>query len=105
MPNHGSRLISEQANTTWKQGNDRHALDMMGMVKSAKVEMSGLMDIVGGYVERDIRGHVVLGWSLGGHAAWEAWVGEQRVDGAVVVVGCPDFMSKPKIPPFSFCSL
>jgi hypothetical protein len=54
------------------------------------------MDVVGGYLGRSgkVDGHVCLGWSLGGHAAWEAWLGEGRLDAVVSVVGCPDFMSE-----------
>lgn len=94
MPNHGTRLVSDKANGTWSKGNDTHAIDMLGMVKGGRADMTGLMDVVGGYVGRRVDGHVCLGWSLGGHAAWEAWVGESRVDAVVVVVGCPDFMGE-----------
>ena len=91
MPNHGTRLVSEAANHAWKDGNERHAIDMMGMVKGGRLDMSSLMDVVEGYLERDVKGHVCLGWSLGGHAAWQSWVCEDRLDAVVVVVGCPDF--------------
>lgn len=94
MPNHGTRLVSDQANLAWDQGNETHAIDMLGMVKGGRADMSGLMDVVSGYVGREVDGHVVLGWSLGGHAAWQAWIGEPRIDAAVAVVGCPDFMGK-----------
>ncbi|KAH6874772.1 hypothetical protein B0T10DRAFT_498523 [Thelonectria olida] len=92
MPNHGSRLVSEEANRAWDEGNERHALDMLGMVKGGVADMGGLMDLVAGYLGRRVDGHVCLGWSLGGHSAWQAWVGEERIDAAVAVVGCPDFM-------------
>ncbi|KAM5352684.1 hypothetical protein ACJ41O_005406 [Fusarium nematophilum] len=92
MPNHGSRLVSEPANLAWDDGNASHALDMMGMVKGGVADMRGLMDLVAGYLGREVDGHVCLGWSLGGHSAWQAWFGEERIDAAVVVVGCPDFM-------------
>lgn len=97
MPNHGSRLVSEQANRAWDEddGNEQHALDMMGIIKGGKSDMAALMDLVAGYLGRDnVDGHVCLGWSLGGHSAWQAWFGEERIDAAVVVVGCPDYMSK-----------
>ena len=94
MPNHGSRLVSEKANGAWRAGNGTHAIDMLSMVKGGRADMSGLMDVVGGYVGRRVDGHVCLGWSLGGHAVWEAWIGESRIDAAVVVVGCPDLMGK-----------
>lgn len=92
MPNHGSRLVSEQANLAWDDGNASHALDMLAMVKGGCADMRGLMDLVAGYLGRDVDAHVCLGWSLGGHSAWQAWVGEERIDAAVAVVGCPDFM-------------
>ncbi|EEU45227.1 uncharacterized protein NECHADRAFT_41099 [Fusarium vanettenii 77-13-4] len=93
MPNHGTRLVSKSANLAWNGGNASHAIDMMGMVKGGVTDMSGLMDLVAGYLGREVDGHVCLGWSLGGHSAWQAWFGEERIDAAVAVVGCPDFMS------------
>ncbi|KAF4978996.1 hypothetical protein FZEAL_4727 [Fusarium zealandicum] len=92
MPNHGTRLVSESANLAWDGGNASHALDMMGMVKGGVADMHGLMDLAAGYLGREVDGHVCLGWSLGGHSAWQAWFGEDRIDAAVVVVGCPDYM-------------
>ncbi|KAM4057477.1 alpha/beta-Hydrolase [Hirsutella rhossiliensis] len=92
MPNHGSRLVSDTANKTWKGGNERHAIDMAGIVRAARGDMSGLMDLVGGYLGREVDAHVALGWSLGGHAAWQAVFGEERLDAVVVVVGCPDYL-------------
>ncbi|KAF7545805.1 hypothetical protein G7046_g9472 [Stylonectria norvegica] len=94
MPNHGSRLVSDVANQAWTEGNERHALDMMGLVRGGYADMSALMDLVEGYLGRAVEGHVCLGWSLGGHSAWQAWMGEERIDAAVVVVGCPDYMSE-----------
>lgn len=94
MPNHGSRLVSEAANQTWQGGNERHAIDMAGIVGAARADMSGLMDLVGGYLERQVDAHVALGWSLGGHAAWQGVFGEERLDAAVMVVGCPDFLGE-----------
>ncbi|KAF5018908.1 hypothetical protein F66182_9103 [Fusarium sp. NRRL 66182] len=93
MPNHGTRLVSESANLAWDGGNDTHAIDMFGMVKGGVADMSGLMDLVAGYIGREVQGHVCLGWSLGGHSAWQAFFGERRIDAAVAVIGCPDFAS------------
>ncbi|KAF9765979.1 hypothetical protein IL306_001657 [Fusarium sp. DS 682] len=91
MPNHGTRMVSEAANHAWSKGNATHALDMFGMVKGGVSDMSGLMDLVSGYLGLEIDGHVCLGWSLGGHGAWQAFFGEKRIDAAVVIIGCPDF--------------
>jgi pimeloyl-ACP methyl ester carboxylesterase len=35
--------------------------------------------------------HLVLGVSLGGHAAWHTLLHDPRVAAGVVVIGCPDF--------------
>ncbi|KAF4120038.1 hypothetical protein GMORB2_3449 [Geosmithia morbida] len=92
MPNHGTRLVSEQANKAWNQGNELHAIDMVAGIKGARNDMSGLMDVVGGYLDRKVDEHVCLGWSLGGHAVWQAWLAERRLHAAVAIVGCPDFI-------------
>ncbi|KHN93877.1 uncharacterized protein MAM_08237 [Metarhizium album ARSEF 1941] len=93
MPNHGTRLVSELANRTWDEGNERHALDMAGIVKGCVGDLSALMDLVAGYLGRRVDAHVCLGWSLGGHAAWWSWFVEDRIDAAVAVVGCPDYLN------------
>lgn len=98
MPNHGTRLVSAVANESWEQGNETHAVDMLGMVKGAVADMGGLMDLVDAYLGVRADAHVCLGWSLGGHSAWQAWIGEDRIDASVVIIGCPDFMSMS--PPF-----
>jgi pimeloyl-ACP methyl ester carboxylesterase len=36
--------------------------------------------------------HLVLGVSLGGHAAWQVFFNEPRVTAAIVIIGCPDYM-------------
>ncbi|KAL7796062.1 Alpha/Beta hydrolase protein [Trichoderma ceciliae] len=90
MPNHGTRMASGLANLAWHEGNETHAMDILGMAKGGAGDMSGLMDQVGGYLGREVDAHVCLGWSQGGHAVWQAWFGEERIDAAVAVVGCPD---------------
>ncbi len=93
LPNHGTRLVSGKRNKTWKEGNQDHALDMISIILAAKRDLATLIDLIGGYLGRGpIERHVTLGWSLGGHIVWEAWLEEQRIDAAVVVVGCPDFL-------------
>ncbi|KAL7892157.1 hypothetical protein HDV63DRAFT_176975 [Trichoderma sp. SZMC 28014] len=92
MPNHGTRMVSAKANLAWDEGegNENHGIDMFGLVKGGMRTMSGLMDQVGSYLEREVDAHVCLGWSLGGHAVWQAWFGEERIDAGVAIVGCPD---------------
>ncbi|OIW23706.1 hypothetical protein CONLIGDRAFT_674523 [Coniochaeta ligniaria NRRL 30616] len=95
--NHGSRLVDDRANGAWREGNERHAQDMFGVIAGTVSDQERLIDAVGGYLfhdERDKRRidrHLVLGVSLGGHSAWQSMFLDQRVVAAVVVIGCPDF--------------
>ena len=43
--------------------------------------------------DRTIVDHIVLGVSLGGHAAWHCVVHDPRVSTAIVVIGCPDYVA------------
>lgn len=102
--NHGGRLVDARANAAWRSGNPAHAPDMFGAIRGMVSDNAGLMDLVEGYVRMEVEGdgdeawtgtvdqHLVLGVSLGGHSAWQALFGEERVSAAVVVIGCPDFM-------------
>ncbi|KAG6142619.1 hypothetical protein E4U38_005202 [Claviceps purpurea] len=95
MPNHGSHKVCETSNLDWEEGNLSHARDMVNAVGGGAATMSLLMGLVGFYTGRtaEIDAHVCLGWSLGGHTAWWSLFGEPRLDGAVVVVGCADYIS------------
>lgn len=90
---HGNQLVSAAANRAWADGNERHALDMAAVVARARGDMSRLMGLAGGCLGRRVDAHVALGWSLGGHAAWQAVFGEPRLD-AAVVVGCADLLGE-----------
>ena len=35
--------------------------------------------------------HIVVGISLGGHAAWQCVLHDKRISTAIVVIGCPDY--------------
>jgi pimeloyl-ACP methyl ester carboxylesterase len=50
--------------------------------------------IFNGIDDRSIDQHLVLGISLGGHAAWQVLFNEPRVTAAIVIIGCPDYMRK-----------
>ena len=43
--------------------------------------------------DRSIATNIVLGVSLGGHAAWQCLFHEARVSAAIIVIGCPDYSS------------
>jgi dienelactone hydrolase len=61
------------------------------------MDTSLLIDHLGSYVfhgpdERSIIQNIVMGISLGGHAAWQVLFNDERVTAAVVIIGCPDYM-------------
>ncbi|OBT60914.1 hypothetical protein VE03_10822 [Pseudogymnoascus sp. 23342-1-I1] len=99
--NHGTRLVSPLANDSWRDGNARHAQDMFGTYNGTAVDVSLLIDHVGSYLAEEFEGaggmprierNLVLGVSLGGHAAWQVLFAEPRVEAGVVVIGCPDYI-------------
>ncbi|KAL4894340.1 hypothetical protein BDV59DRAFT_17183 [Aspergillus ambiguus] len=95
--NHGSRLVDPLGNEAWRQGNPRHAQDMFAMFQGTARDVSLLMDYLPSYVfpkaERTVVDNLVLGVSLGGHAAWSCLLHEPRVSGGVVIIGCPDYVN------------
>ncbi|KFY74205.1 hypothetical protein V499_05765 [Pseudogymnoascus sp. VKM F-103] len=97
--NHGARLVDPVGNDSWRDGNPRHAQDMFGVYNGTATDVSLLIDHVGSYIAEDFQGvmpeigrNLVLGVSLGGHAAWQVLFAEPRVEAGVVVIGCPDYM-------------
>lgn len=109
--NHGTRLVSEVANEAWRQGNKTHAQDMLGTISGTVVDTMLLLDALEGYLfgaghgpgaaaqeRRRIDSNIVLGVSLGGHSAWQLLWADPRVTAGVIVIGCPDYMSKIYIP-------
>lgn len=94
--NHGSRLLSKPANEAWDRGNDTHAQDMFGIFQGTAADAVQLADYLPGYLfpsapEKRLARHIVLGVSLGAHAAWQCLLRDARFSAAAVVVGCPDY--------------
>ncbi|KAG9245281.1 hypothetical protein BJ878DRAFT_541434 [Calycina marina] len=90
--NHGTRLVYEPANGSWRDGNETHAHVFHGTA----TDTSLLIDHLGSYIFRFsdapvITQHFSLGFSLGGHASWQLFFNEPRVTASVVIVGCPDY--------------
>lgn len=58
-------------------------------------DVSMLLDFLPCYVfpeaERTIANNIVLGISLGGHAAWHCILHEPRITSAVIIISCPDY--------------
>lgn len=95
LPNHGSRLIDEMGNREFDEGNDQHAINMVNTVKNGRTELSKLITELEEILEKGkVENHIALGWSLGGHVVWQSWLWEQRINAAVVVIGCPDILGK-----------
>lgn len=60
-------------------------------------DTSLLMDYLASFIfptgEHTISENLVLGVSLGGHAAWSCLLHEPRVSAGVVIIGCPDYLN------------
>ncbi|KAL8868198.1 MAG: hypothetical protein Q9174_005147 [Haloplaca sp. 1 TL-2023] len=95
--NHGSREIDPLANEAWRSGNERHAQDMFSIYHGTATDTSLLITYISSYIfpssEREITTNLVLGISLGGHAAWQCLFHDPRISAAVIVIGCPDYLS------------
>ncbi|KAJ5667955.1 uncharacterized protein N7477_006525 [Penicillium maclennaniae] len=95
--NHGTRMVDPLANEAWRQGNPRHAQDMFSIFQGTARDTSLLMDYLAAFVfpnsEHKISENLVLGVSLGGHAAWSCLLHEPRVSAGVVIIGCPDYLN------------
>ncbi|KAG0645182.1 hypothetical protein D0Z07_9267 [Hyphodiscus hymeniophilus] len=95
--NHGSREVTPLANEAWRSGNPTHAQDMFSVINGTALDTSLLIDHLGSYIFHGgdgpvIEQNLVMGISLGGHAAWQVFFNEPRVSAAVIIIGCPDYM-------------
>lgn len=112
--NHGSREVTPLANEAWRAGNKRHAQDMFSIYRlrpshrlyvhladafpdGTTTDVSLLMTYISSYIfptsHQIITTNLVLGVSLGGHAAWQCLFHDPRISAAIVVIGCPDYFS------------
>ncbi|KIV82035.1 hypothetical protein PV11_04173 [Exophiala sideris] len=93
--NHGTREVSAIANEAWRSGNEHHAQDMFSCYAGTALDTSLLLDYLSGYIfphsERRIVQNLVMGISLGGHAAWHCVMQDPRITAAIVTIGCPDY--------------
>jgi pimeloyl-ACP methyl ester carboxylesterase len=55
------------------------------------------MDYISSYVfpmsEHTVSTNMVCGISLGGHAAWQCLISNPRITTAIVIIGCPDYIT------------
>lgn len=90
--NHGSRMVENDDNVSWKQGNANHGLDMFNTYSGTANDLSLLITQLQHYLPFKIHDHICGGVSLGGHATWNVLMREPRVTAGMVVVGCPDYI-------------
>lgn len=90
--NHGSRMIENRNNISWKQGNPTHGPDMFSTYVGTAHDLSLLITQVPSYLPFKIHDHICGGVSLGGHATWVALMNEPRISAGMVIIGCPDYV-------------
>ncbi|OSD07726.1 hypothetical protein PYCCODRAFT_1429950 [Trametes coccinea BRFM310] len=99
--NHGKRMVDKKANQGWfddpEQNNDRHAIDMYAIQTGTAQDVSYLIDFLPSYLfpngERQISQFLCVGKSLGGHATWIVLRNEPRIQVAVPIIACPDYLA------------
>ncbi|KAI5303578.1 ATP-dependent DNA helicase chl1 [Ascosphaera pollenicola] len=93
--NHGTRLVDQLANESWRGGNARHAQDMYATFQGTARDVSLLIDALPAYVfprsDKQITTNMVLGVSLGAHASWSCILHDPRVTMAAIIIGTPDY--------------
>lgn len=70
-----------------------HGTNIEGTARDISLLMDYLPSFVFPKSDRNIVEHLVLGVSLGGHAAWSCLLHEPRVSAGVVIIGCPDYVN------------
>lgn len=90
--NHGSRMVDNTANVSWKQGNPTHGQDMFSLFAGTASDVSLLITQLPSYLPFKISEHICAGVSLGGHATWQVLMADSRVTAGIVIIGCPDYV-------------
>ncbi len=113
--NHGSREVDKLANEAWNTGNERHVQDMFASYRKPYIyisksitlilwpvadgtamDTSHLLTYIPSYIfptsKHTISNNIVLGVSLGGHAAWHCVMQDPRIITAIIIIGCPDYV-------------
>ncbi|KAF2458624.1 hypothetical protein BDY21DRAFT_340816 [Lineolata rhizophorae] len=97
MANHGSRLVDQKANLAWREGNERHAVDMWECYHSALPLIRDVLlpslpsTLFPSPSTHRLTTHHALGVSLGGHAAWHLALHLAPMRSAAILIGSPDF--------------
>ncbi|KAI9209492.1 uncharacterized protein BJ171DRAFT_487171 [Polychytrium aggregatum] len=94
--NHGSRLLSDLQNESWKAGNDRHCYDMWAIQYGTACDLSYLIDVLPFFLPPEtgaIWRWIVVGVSLGGHSTLLAMAKDERIKIGISIIGCGDYSS------------
>ncbi|KAI8824017.1 Alpha/Beta hydrolase protein [Fimicolochytrium jonesii] len=91
--NHGRRLLSGKQNTSWKENNDTHAMDMFAMQYGTACDVSFLIDVLPCYLPGRVEKWGMCGISLGGHSTFLALALDPRLTVGVPIIGCGDFLT------------
>ncbi|KAI9887169.1 MAG: hypothetical protein M1823_000996 [Watsoniomyces obsoletus] len=94
--NHGTRMVKALSNEDWRGGNLTHAQDLFSIIHGTAMDVSLLLEHLPSYIfgrsyRREIIDNIVMGISLGAHAAWHCAVHEPEIRAAVIALGCPDY--------------
>ena len=90
--NHGSRMVDNLSNLSWKQGNPTHGPDMFNTYSGTALDVSHLITHLPSYLPFKISQHICGGVSLGGHATWQLLLNEPRITAGIIIIGCPDYV-------------
>ncbi|CZR58720.1 uncharacterized protein PAC_08612 [Phialocephala subalpina] len=95
MRNHGEREVSRQANLTWKDGNENHAMDLLSTISGSAQDFKLILDYLPTYFPQFTHFHnIMLGMSLGAHTSYRiASLAPGQIEGFAIVVGCPNISS------------
>lgn len=89
--NHGSRMIDNRANESWKGGNPTHGPDMFTLFSGTAQDVSMLITHLPSYLPFRPVEHFCGGVSLGAHATWQAVMRDSRITAGMMVIGCADY--------------
>lgn len=90
--NHGSRMIDNLSNVSWKQGNPNHGPDMFNTYSGTALDVGHLITHLPSYLPFAISEHICGGLSLGAHASWILLMNEPRIKAGIIIIGCPDYV-------------
>ncbi|KAH8705841.1 hypothetical protein BGW36DRAFT_18778 [Talaromyces proteolyticus] len=96
MRNHGDREVFPQANKTWKDGNENHAMDLVSMISGSAHDFKLVVDYLPCYLPQFTRFYnIMAGVSLGGHTAWRiaSLAAPGQFHAFAIIVGSPNLAS------------